>query len=237
MLSTRAFLSLCLASLALLLTPLAAQAATINVSPAAPDEGVSSDDLCSLREAVISSNLDSVVAPDVSDCTAGSGADMIQLGGNDVTLTLAGANEDFAETGDLDVTDDLTITSSTGNPQIDQAAVDRVFNSSGSNLTLQNLTVTGGDLSASIDGIAQHLLLRAPPTCLASQRRRDARPDQQERIDRRWWGGIFSQSGSVVVENGSNVQGNKSNSPLATNLEAASPSRASERTSPSRIPV
>ncbi len=61
-------------------------------------------------------------------------------------LTLAGARENSAATGDLDVTGTLTIIGSAdGRTVINAANLDRVFDvRPGASLTLQNVTITGG---------------------------------------------------------------------------------------------
>ena len=62
------------------------------VAETAPDNGV-----CTLRAAIQEAN-------------ALAGADTINLPAGTYTLSIAGANEDAAATGDLDITDNLTIT-------------------------------------------------------------------------------------------------------------------------------
>ena len=95
---------------------------------------------CSLRGAIIKAN-------------AGSGSDTIILQGGTYTLTAAGAGEDWAAQGDLDIRENLTITSIGGGSTIDAAGIDRVFEvfaPSGSleGLHLSNLVITGGNSSS-----------------------------------------------------------------------------------------
>jgi hypothetical protein len=82
----------------------------------------------------------------VEQANATEGPDVILLPHELYTLTVAGAGEDAAATGDLDVTDDLTITPlGPGGSTIDASRLDRVFDvRDGADLTLENLTVTGG---------------------------------------------------------------------------------------------
>jgi hypothetical protein len=81
----------------------------------------------------------------VAQANANPGPDVIRLPHAQYTLTIAGAGEDANATGDLDVTDDLTITPlGPGNSTIDAAQLDRVFDVRGADLTLENLTITGG---------------------------------------------------------------------------------------------
>lgn len=77
------------------------------------NDGVCSASDCSLREAVDNANV----------C---AGAQTIQLPAGNYPLTLTGADEDANATGDLDITDDLTITGS-GAPSISGEDHDRIF--------------------------------------------------------------------------------------------------------------
>jgi CSLREA domain-containing protein len=99
-----------------------AHAATITVNTT--DDELNSDGDCSLREAIQAANTDAAV----DACTAGSGADTIDVPAGTYTLSIAGAGEDANATGDLDITDDLTINGA-GAPTtiIDGGALDRVF--------------------------------------------------------------------------------------------------------------
>jgi CSLREA domain-containing protein len=112
-------------------------AATFVVTTTADtNDGACTVSLCSLRDAIIAAN---------------AGADIITLPAGTYTLTLTGANEQAAATGDLDVTGDLTINGAgSGTTIIDGNATDRVFEVIGAvTLTLNNLTVRNGSTSAS----------------------------------------------------------------------------------------
>ncbi len=103
-----------------------ASAATIAVTTTADE--LNSDGDCSLREAIQAANTDAIV----DACPAGSGADTIQLAIATYSLAIAGPGEDANVTGDLDVTEDLTISGlvdhGTGeSTTIDGAGLDRVF--------------------------------------------------------------------------------------------------------------
>src|SRR3970282_2551136 len=78
-----------------------AAAITVNTT----DDELNADGDCSLREAITAANTDAAV----DACTAGSGADTITLGAGVYALSLGPAGDDSAATGDLDITDDLTI--------------------------------------------------------------------------------------------------------------------------------
>lgn len=96
-----------LAALALALLPGPGSAATIGVTTSSDEHGTNSSS-CSLREAITAANTDAAFG----GCTAGSGADVIQLPAATYQLTLAnaaGLNEDENATGDLDINTSLTI--------------------------------------------------------------------------------------------------------------------------------
>ncbi|MCA9070285.1 MAG: hypothetical protein KDA84_15230, partial [Planctomycetaceae bacterium] len=90
-----------------------------------------------LREAVIAAN----------DEGTNAGADTINLGAGTFTLSLMGASEDAATTGDLDITSEITIQGAgAGQTIIDATGLgDRVLHVLASgNLTLDGVTITGG---------------------------------------------------------------------------------------------
>jgi CSLREA domain-containing protein len=87
----------------------------------------------------------------MQEANATAGADEIVVPAGTVTLTIAGAFEDAAATGDLDITDDLTVTGAGASVTfVDAAGLDRVFDV-GANVTLSGLTVRGGDAQG-LDG-------------------------------------------------------------------------------------
>ncbi|HWN41201.1 MAG TPA: choice-of-anchor Q domain-containing protein [Thermoanaerobaculia bacterium] len=97
------------------------------------------DSDCSLREAVIAAN-------------AAAGPDFIVLGPGIYTLGLAGAGEDLAATGDLDVNDDVTIVGrDAASTLINANNLDRAFDLAAGfrveivSLTVANGLVSGGD--------------------------------------------------------------------------------------------
>ena len=116
---------------------------------ATPGDGVcetsAGTGVCSLRAAIQEAN-------------TFPGQQTITLPPDTYTLTLAGENEDAAATGDLDITDDLIIESSTGiatQTIISGNALDRVFDlppGRGPNVTLHGLTIQGGLISGSTGG-------------------------------------------------------------------------------------
>jgi hypothetical protein len=84
----------------------------------------------------------------VMEANAHTGADTIVLGAGTYTLSLAGASENASATGDLDVTDDLTIQGAgAGVTTIDANQLDRVLQVlPGIKLTLFGVTITGGSI-------------------------------------------------------------------------------------------
>ena len=100
---------------------------------------------CSLRAAVQEAN-------------ATPGPDLITVPSGTYTLTLAGAGEQEAATGDLDIHDDLTITGAGRDETIiDGGGIDRVFQAGVGQqdpltLTLQDLTIQNGFAADTADG-------------------------------------------------------------------------------------
>jgi len=101
---------------------------------------------CSLREAIIESNTD--------------GADAIELPAGTYKLTIKGANEDLAATGDLDIRRGVTIRSEEGARKtiIDGNGIDRVFHmpvnpSTPFSLGIFGVKITGGAVSGPGGGI------------------------------------------------------------------------------------
>jgi uncharacterized repeat protein (TIGR01451 family) len=125
---------------------------------AAPTDGMcrTASDVCTLRAAVQTAN-------------ALSGSDTIVLSAGTYSLSLPGANENAAATGDLDVTDMSGETVIQGVGQgatiLDGAQLDRVFDVlDGADLRLEHLTVTGGRIGTNERGggirSAGHLTVR-----------------------------------------------------------------------------
>lgn len=111
-------------------------------------DALSEDGACSLREAVISANTDTATG----GCNAGNGADTIVFDPSLPSpaifeLTLMGANEDGAATGDLDLTGILTIQGADANRiVVDGNATDRVFDiRPGATIVISSLTIRNGD--------------------------------------------------------------------------------------------
>ena len=106
-----------------------------------PPNGCAGGD-CSLREAII-------------DANASGGYDKISLPAGKYTLTIAGAGEDAAATGDLDITDDAAIIGdSAATTIVDGGALDTVFHvSAGTTATIAAVTITNGSGAGVAGGI------------------------------------------------------------------------------------
>jgi CSLREA domain-containing protein len=97
-------------------------AVTINVTTS--DDEANADGDCLLREAIIAANTDAAV----SGCTAGSGADTINIPPGKYVFSLVGAEEEFAATGDLDIRRNVTLLGvGRSSTTIDANGLDRVF--------------------------------------------------------------------------------------------------------------
>ena len=118
--------------------------ATINVTSRL--DILSDDGMCTLREAVISANEDIATG----GCNAGLGPDTIILTvPGTYSFSIGGRDEDLSRTGDLDILSNLTIIGENANTHVINAAfLDRVIFSS-ADLTIKNITITGGRLNNS----------------------------------------------------------------------------------------
>jgi CSLREA domain-containing protein len=110
-----------------------------------PDDELNEDGDCSLREAIRAANIDSTV----DGCEAGNGQDTILVGEGTYVLALTGIGEDEALTGDLDITDDLTITGAGASVTIiDGDHLDRVFHIIGEvSVGISRVTIQNGNAS------------------------------------------------------------------------------------------
>ncbi len=67
------------------------------------------DNLCTLREAIRAANTDTASGGGAGECPAGSGADRVVVPAGTYTLTIGGPLEENGVAGDLDITQDVTI--------------------------------------------------------------------------------------------------------------------------------
>lgn len=114
-----------MAAVALVWNVASASAATISVTTTADEfDPAGGGAGCSLREAIQAANTDAAFG----GCSAGSGADTIDVPPGTFTLTRTGANEDGNVTGDLDITANVAIVGAgAGLTAIDGNQADRVF--------------------------------------------------------------------------------------------------------------
>ncbi len=116
-----------------------AAATTINVTTT--NDEISDNNLCSLREAIIAANLDRAGY----GCAAGDGADTIVVPAGNYEFLLTGTDEDETLSGDLDITDDLTIVgAATGDSAIIPVYTDRVFHIMDAGVEFRRLVITEG---------------------------------------------------------------------------------------------
>lgn len=104
---------------------------------------IANDGACTLREAIINTNNDDQSGS--TDCPAGTGDDTIALKGF-YQLTIEGLYENTALTGDLDITDNLTIQGLDAGATIDGNSIDRVFHVyEGVVVTFSGVTIQNGN--------------------------------------------------------------------------------------------
>jgi CSLREA domain-containing protein len=135
---------------AILAAPSVGRASTFTVNStlddvdATPGDGIcaTSCSICTLRAAIMEAN-------------ALAGADTIIVPAGTYTLSLPGANEDLAETGDLDITSTIIIQGAGADvTTVDAGGLDRVFDViGGGDATLQGLRITGGTTAGEGGGI------------------------------------------------------------------------------------
>lgn len=142
--------------LALAAAPMAGAA---TITPDIVGDDFSDNDDCSLREAIDFANNDGNAPTEDSCAVSGEPLgtnDTIQLGAGDYMLTLGVANNPLVGSGDLDIydDDDLRIKGAgAGSTTITQTVTAaRVFHALGGRLTVEDLTVTGGETNATRSG-------------------------------------------------------------------------------------
>jgi len=132
-------------------------ASTITVTTA--NDVIADDGLCSLREAVIAANSDTASGSEPGECLAGNGEDTINFSPalplpSNFVLTISGANEDNAQTGDLDIEGTVTINGAgLVNTILDGNNADRVIQIlAGARVTLDGVAVRNGNPGTGADG-------------------------------------------------------------------------------------
>jgi CSLREA domain-containing protein len=170
-----------------------AQAANIAVNTT--DDELNSDGDCSLREAITAANTDAAT----DTCVAGSGADTITLPAGTYILTIAGTGENAAATGDLDITDDVTIVGAGAAASIiDGGALDRVFDVIGTPaVDMSSLTIRNGASPGDGGGMYNRGTLTLTDLTVSGNTANSG-------------AGIASEGGAVSLTNGT-VSGNTAN--------------------------
>jgi uncharacterized repeat protein (TIGR01451 family)/CSLREA domain-containing protein len=138
----------------------------------------------------------------IQEANALAGADTINLDVNVYTLTITGAGENLAATGDLDISDDLTINgASTSTTIVDGGGLDRVFdiapNGQSPTVTIQNLTIRKGKATGAAGGAI--LITRGTVTLTAC-----SLTDNQADVN----GGAIANVGGSLTVNTSTLNAN-----------------------------
>jgi CSLREA domain-containing protein len=143
---------------------------------------------CSLREAIRAAN-------------TGLGGDTIVVPGGLYRLALAGANEDAAATGDLDLTKTVTVMGAgASSTAIDAGGIDRVFEvEGGTTVEISGLTITGGLVNGNGGGISSAGMLRLVGVVVSGNVAVAANI---------WNGGGIDSNGTLTVE-ASTIAGNE----------------------------
>jgi Putative Ig domain len=186
--------SLAGAALLLALGQGAATAATITVTT--NDPNIVADGQCSLIEAIVNANNDAATH---ADCAAGSGADTIVLPANaNVTLTNVSDNT-YGPTGLPLITSRITIE---GNGAViarqgSAAAFGLMAIKDAGDLTLQNVTLSGGSSSGNGGGVINRGKLTIEESTISGN-------------TADFGGGVSSDFGTLTIEN-STISGNVAN--------------------------
>jgi cysteine-rich repeat protein len=199
--------------------PTGVNAATFNVdrndddaTATGCDDGTAND--CSLRGAIIKAN--GITGDDIINVSAGT-----------YTLTIGGTGEDAAATGDLDITEDLTIMGDSADMTVIQACaplppatnctgIDRVFQIlSGATVEIKDVTITNGktatinQLGEDGGGIHNAGMLTLTDTFISNNSTGDGGDDQSGGGFGGFGGGIFNAGVGTTTLNNTTVIGNK----------------------------
>jgi CSLREA domain-containing protein len=169
------------------------------------EDNLKNDGSCTLREAIISANKDAPSGSKKNECSAGSGADVIEFkllkpGPYIFTLTRTDSgNEDSSSTGDLDVWSDITILGGTNNVVIqgqESGFTDRVIHILSGKVTISGLTIRTGNVNG--DGGA---IFNAGELTLTGVTVKDSKASNNG-------GGMYNAPGGILVVNKSTISNN-----------------------------
>jgi CSLREA domain-containing protein len=175
------------------------QASTMIVVNSTADS-LANDNMCTLREAIISANKDKRSGSKPKECPAGSGADTIILPnnlGNFVLTRADSGKEDSSATGDLDVVSDITILGDGPGVTIVGVSGDHVFHILSGQVTIQGLTIKGGNLPTDGGGIRNQAQLTLRDVTLSGNTAGGS------------GGAIYNAQGAVLTIANSTLSGNQ----------------------------
>ena len=119
-------------------------------------DNLKNDGVCTLREAIIAANKDQPSGNKGSECSAGNGTDTIILPAGTYTLTRTdNGKEDSSSTGDLDIRGDVLIQGTGPGDTIINTTdfTDRIFHVISGVVTLQGISIQGGNVQQDGGGI------------------------------------------------------------------------------------
>src|SRR5215207_3850749 len=121
------------------LSPVAAAANFVVDSHVDEADAAPGDGLCQTREG------ECTLRAAIQEANAWEGADSISIPAGTFALSIAGSGEDAAATGDLDITDGLTISGAgIGVTILEAGELDREFHVQSGTLSLSRLTIQNG---------------------------------------------------------------------------------------------
>ena len=187
-----------------------------------PGDGIceASNGFCTLRAAIQEAN-------------ALPGPETITLLAGTYSLTLQGGNEDVAASGDLDITDDLNIVSSSGNAAdviiTGSSLGDRIFDlpQGSPNVTIRGVTIQGGNIIGSTGGGIRNVAgMLTVENSMVTNNQSDGSGGGISHLNgtleiegttvsnntsQGRGGGVQSQDGTVMIEANSQFTGNQAN--------------------------
>ena len=162
-----------------------------------PTDAKQNDGQCTLREAIIAANTDKRSGGKPGECPAGNGADTIILAADTYSLTRSDSGkEDASQTGDLDITDDLTIVGGPGVTIEADGINDRILHVVSGNVSISGVTIQGGNVPGDGGGIYNSGILLLEKIALTGNMATGKA------------GGIYNAASGTLVVTNSTISGN-----------------------------